>query len=112
VKLLKLEVESFRGIRAASIPFASGLNVFHGPNDLGKSTLAEAIRAALLVPTKSKEGKSYVGWDTGAPARVILTFESGGKLWRVRKTFGSGCQSVLEQSDSLDAPRFREIAQE
>ncbi len=104
VRIVKLEVENFRGIRAASIPFESGLNVLHGPNDLGKSTLAEAIRAALLVPTKSKEGKSYVRWDDSAPARVTLTFESGGKLWRVRKTFGSGSQSVLERSDSLDPP--------
>jgi hypothetical protein len=110
VKLRQLEVENFRGIRAASIAFASGLNVLHGPNDLGKSTLAEAIRAALLVPTRSKEGKNYVGWDTAAPARVTLTFESGGKLWQVRKTFGAGFQSVLDQSDSLDSPRFREIA--
>jgi len=110
VRLVKLDVDNFRGIRAASVTFSSGLNVLHGPNDLGKSTLAEAIRAALLVPPKSKEGKSYVGWDTSAPARVVLTFESGSKLWRVHKTFGSGFQSVLDQSDNLDSPRFREIA--
>jgi hypothetical protein len=107
---VSLEVANFRGIRAASIGFSSGLNVLHGPNDLGKSTLAEAIRAALLVPTKSSQGKSYVSWDTGAAARVVLTFEDGGKVWRVRKTFGSGFQSVLEQSESLDSPKFREIA--
>jgi hypothetical protein len=103
-------VANFRGIRAASIGFSPGLNVLHGPNDLGKSTLAEAIRAALLVPTRSSHGKSYISWDTGAAARVVLTFESGGKLWRVRKTFGSGYQSVLEQRESLDPPRFHEIA--
>jgi DNA repair exonuclease SbcCD ATPase subunit len=110
MRLVSLEVANFRGIRAASIGFSSGLNVLHGPNDLGKSTLAEAIRAALLVPTKSSQGKSYVSWDTGAAARVVLTFEDGGKLWRVRKTFGSGYQSVLEQSESLDSHKFHEIA--
>jgi hypothetical protein len=110
VKLVKLEVENFRGIRAASITFSSGLNVLHGPNDLGKSTLAEAIRAALLVPARSVEGRSYVGWDSAAPAHVNLIFESSGKLWRVRKTFGSGFKSVLDQGDNLDSPRFREIA--
>ncbi len=110
MRILKLEVDNFRGIRAASISFGSGLNVVYGPNDLGKSTLAEAIRAALLVPTKSKEGKSYIRWDDSAPAGVSLTFESGGKLWRVRKTFGSGFQSVLERSESLDPPRFHETA--
>ncbi len=111
MKLRELEVENFRGIRAkTSITFESGLNVLHGPNDLGKSTLVEAIRAALLVPTKSKEGKSYVEWGTATRSLVTLTFESGGNLWRVRKTFGAGFQSVLEQSESPDSPRFREIA--
>ena len=110
MKLVSLEAANFRGIRSASVAFSAGLNVLHGPNDLGKSTLAEAIRAALLVPTKSTQGKSYVRWDTGTAARVVLTFEEGGKLWRVRKTFGSGYQSVLEQSESLDPPKFHEIA--
>ena len=110
MKLVSLEVANFRGIRAASVAFSAGLNVLHGPNDLGKSTLAEAIRAALLVPTKSTQGKTYVSWDTGAAARVVLTFEDGGKLWRVRKTFGSGFQSVLDESESLDSPKFREVA--
>lgn len=110
MRLVSLEVANFRGIRAASVAFSAGLNVLHGPNDLGKSTLAEAIRAALLVPTKSTQGRSYVRWDTGEAARVVLTFEDGGKLWRVRKTFGSGYQSVLDQSESLDAPKFHEIA--
>jgi DNA repair exonuclease SbcCD ATPase subunit len=80
VRIEKLEVENFRGIRKVSIPFKKGLNVLHGPNDLGKSTLAEAVRAALLVPTRSKEGESYVTWDGSPSARVTLTFESGGKL--------------------------------
>jgi DNA repair exonuclease SbcCD ATPase subunit len=110
VKLVKLEVANFRGIRAASIAFSSGFNVLHGPNDLGKSTLAEAIRAALLVPTNGKEGRSYVAWDVDAPAQVKLTFESSGKLWRVRKTFGSDFESVLDQSEKLDSPQFHEFA--
>lgn len=110
MRLVTLEVADFRGIRAASIEFSSGLNVLHGPNDLGKSTLAEAIRAALLVPAKSSQGKSYVSWDTGAAARVVLTFEHGGTLWRVRKTFGSGHQAVLEQSERLEPPKFHEVA--
>ena len=110
MRILKLEVENFRGIHQATIPLRPGLNVLYGPNDLGKSTLAEAIRAALLVPSQSKEGKSYVRWDGTSPARVTLTFEGGARLWRVRKAFGSAFQAVLERSDSLNSPRFQEIA--
>ena len=43
VRILKLEVENFRAIRAASIPFGPGLNVLHCPNDLGKSTLGRTL---------------------------------------------------------------------
>jgi chromosome segregation ATPase len=105
-----LEVENFRGILSASIPFGPGLNVLHGPNELGKSTLTEAIRAALLVPTRSKEGQSYISWAGAAPARVVLTFESGDVLWRVNKMFGSPYRSVLERSERTDVARFHEVA--
>jgi hypothetical protein len=114
MKLCALEVDDFRGIRKASVQFGPGLTVLHGPNDLGKSTLAEAVRAALLVPTTSKEGKSYVTWAASVPARVTLTFEHGGTIWRVRKKFGSPSEAILEKADprdGADPPRFREVLQ-
>ena len=55
MKLVSVRVEHFRCIRNAKIEFGGGLNVLHGPNDLGKSSLAHAIRAAL-VAAKHGEG--------------------------------------------------------
>ena len=46
MRLRRLEVQDFRGIRAATIVFGPGLTVLHGPNRLGKSTLVEAIQAS------------------------------------------------------------------
>ena len=48
MRLERLEVRDFRGIRAATIEFGPGVTVLHGPNELGKSTLVEAIHAAIL----------------------------------------------------------------
>ena len=72
MRLVRLEVENFRGVRSAKLDFEPGFNVLHGPNELGKSTLAEAVRAALLMP-KSKQAESYLRWDGAVPTRVALT---------------------------------------
>jgi len=50
MRLVKLSVQRFQCIESAEVDFGPGLNVLYGPNDLGKSSLAWAIRAALLLP--------------------------------------------------------------
>ena len=39
-----LDIRSFRCIRQLHVDFAVGLNVLYGPNELGKSTMVEALR--------------------------------------------------------------------
>src|SRR6267143_650592 len=57
MRLKKLYVTNFGGIESAEVEFGPGLNVLHGPNDLGKSTLVEAIRLGLLLPHGSTHGE-------------------------------------------------------
>jgi hypothetical protein len=104
MKLLTLNVEHFRCVRKSGVEFGSGLNVLYGPNDIGKSSLAAAIRAALLMQTSSKESEEFVSWyGTGDP-HVELVFESEAqRIWRVKKTFGVRPQAFLEESrDGVD----------
>ena len=49
MRLLRLRVMDFAAIVNADVEFGKGLNVLYGPNDLGKSTLAESIRSVLLL---------------------------------------------------------------
>ena len=104
MRLLALSVEHFRGVRKSRLEFGAGLNVLHGPNDLGKSTLAAAIRAALLLQTSSSESKEFVSWHSGGDPKVELVFESEPqRIWRIRKTFGDHPQAFLEESrDGVD----------
>src|SRR5260370_24536973 len=90
VRIHAVSVEHFGCIRAASVAFGPGLNVLYGPNDLGKSTLAEALRAVLLLPSTSSEYKSFVPSGTDNVPKVVLTFEAeeGAGEWRITKTFG------------------------
>ena len=97
--LLSLSVEHFRCIRKASVEFAPGLNVLYGPNDLGKSSLAHAIRAALLLQHSAKEHEKFMNWSGSGDPHVELVFESEPqRIWRVRKTFGLGGSSFLDES--------------
>src|SRR5262245_30435698 len=63
VRFVRLVVDRFRGIQHADVTFGPGLNVLHGPNGGGKSTLAAAIRAALLLPAGSREASDYIPWQ-------------------------------------------------
>ena len=96
----QLEVADCAGIKAASVSLQPGLNVLHGPNELGKSTLVKAIRAALLLPASSTTADSLRAWNVDRAPCIALAFEQEAqRVWRVRKRFGrSGSQTYLDFS--------------
>jgi hypothetical protein len=101
VRLVRLTVQRFQCIESAELDFAAGLNVLYGPNDLGKSSLAWAIRAVLLLQHGSALHERFVSWYGGGEPRVALTLcDRDDRYWRVTKTFGSGGagRSILEAS--------------
>src|SRR5258708_7800816 len=104
MRLNKLYVTNFGGIESAEVEFGPGLNVLHGPNDLGKSTLVEAIRLGLLLPHGSTHGERFVAWGGGPEPEVEITFASEQqRIWRVAKKFGRNGSSVLDESrDGVD----------
>ncbi|HVZ30814.1 MAG TPA: AAA family ATPase, partial [Polyangiaceae bacterium] len=109
MKFLRLSVKSFRGIAEAHIDFEPGLNVLFGPNEAGKSTLAEALRAALLCRTQSSAAEAYLpATGSGAP-EVALTFgEQSGDWYRIDKTFGDRPSTSLERSANQGQTFVRE----
>ena len=96
----QLDVTDCAGIKTASVSLQPGLNVLHGPNELGKSTLVNAIRAALLLRVDRTEAESLRTWGVDGRPKVDLTFEQEAqRIWRVRKRFGkSGSQAYLDSS--------------
>lgn len=111
----RLEVSDCAGIAHASVDLEPGLNVLHGPNELGKSTLVEAVRAVLLLQSGSTAAGALDDWHDGGPPRVALTFERDDRIWRVRKTFKKGGgQSFLDFSRdgrdfTTDSSQGREV---
>lgn len=86
--LHSLEVRDFRAIRQASLTFGRGLNVLFGPNDLGKSSLLDALRAAFLLPCTSKDGEEFLPWSNSEKfPTVVVGFQTTNGIWRITKEF-------------------------
>src|SRR4051812_14271365 len=100
MRLVSLGVEHFAGIRRASVSFDDALNILAGPNELGKSSLVDAIRVALLLPATSTGIAEYEPWKGAGAPKVILVFKTAAdRFWRVTKTFARTRGSVeLETS--------------
>ena len=96
----RIEVRHCAGIAEAAVDLQRGFNVLHGPNELGKSTLVSALRAAFLVPATYKAGRELQDWNAQEPPEVSVTFEDdAGRVWRIRKTFsGGGGKAFLDAS--------------
>ena len=104
MRILRLHVRDFAAIAEADVEFGPGLNVLYGPNDLGKSTLVDAIRLALLLPQTSTHIEEYVAWTGGRDPVVEMTFETESqRIWRVGKEFRTGGVALLQESkDGVD----------
>lgn len=61
IKLKKLEIENFKGVKSLSIDFASDITNILGANHTGKTTTADAIMWVLF--GKNSEGQAVFGID-------------------------------------------------
>jgi len=90
MKLKRLRIENFRRFRAPLelSGLADGLNLFVAPNESGKSTVAEAIRAAFFERHRSSAVDSLRPWtDSSATPTVEIEFELDGRPARLIKAF-------------------------
>ena len=99
MRLQSIRVENFRRVRRAQLSLEPGINVLYGPNDLGKSTIAEAIRAAFLIQVSSTEAKKFVPWNSDLIPFVQIVFDVSDHTYQLTKTFtGPKATSRLEES--------------
>lgn len=87
----RIALENFRKFRAPHeiAGLTGGLNIVIEPNETGKSTLLEAVRAALFLKHGSKTrliGSFQPTGDNVGP-QVALDFEVGGAAWSLTKKF-------------------------
>ena len=91
LKIRRIKLANFRKFRAPFVVdgLVDGLNIIIEPNETGKSTLVEALRAAFFVrhSTKNQLAQSYVPQGDQVAPEVEVSFEANGQDWRVAKRF-------------------------
>ena len=97
MKLLSLSLENWRGVPSRLIRFTSGVTLIEGPNEIGKSTLVEALRTlfAELDSSNKKAVKAIqpVGEDVGS--RVEAEVVTGKYHFIYSKTYNRKNQTSL-----------------
>lgn len=86
----RVEVENFRSIVAPlEVTFDARLNVVFGPNEAGKTTLAEAIWAGLMLPAKgtTKPHEAMKNRERNDTPRVKITLRDGDCRYEITKEF-------------------------
>ncbi|MFA5506011.1 MAG: AAA family ATPase [Vulcanimicrobiota bacterium] len=103
--LEEIEIHNWRGIAHQHLTLTPGLNIIHGPNECGKSSWRQAVRAALLQNpgSRAREALASRPWTSGENPRVRVVFWLDGECWTVQKTFLSPTGSQLLRGDSLVA---------
>ena len=93
---------NFKRFADDEIALEPGLNLIVGPNESGKSTIVEALGAALFCDpaSKARTVKRLERWGTDGATRLELDFDHAGNRYRLVKDFGAG---TVELSDSTGA---------
>ncbi|WP_144109299.1 AAA family ATPase [Paraburkholderia sp. BCC1886] len=90
MKLESIAIQEFKqfGGRLFVDDLQPGLNLFTGPNEAGKSTIAEAIRSVFLERYKASHLKDLLPWGkaSGQPS-VEVSFDLDGTPCRLSKQF-------------------------
>ena len=97
----KIQLENWKLFREPiEIEFSEGLNILHGPNEIGKTTLIDSIRTTFFYKHTSQSGKikSLIPWGSKLSPSATITFHQNGAYYRITKRFITPQRSILEKS--------------
>lgn len=101
MQIQSLTIQQFRRFEQAVAlrDLQAGLNIIAGPNEAGKSTLAQAIRVAFFERHSTGSGplKSLLPWgDSAAAPEVNVQFTVAGKAYTLQKRFFKARRCFLD----------------
>lgn len=91
-------------------PLSDRLNIIHGPNGIGKSTLFEALRRGLM-DSHAVSGQDILAvrpWGRALSPKIEVMFSHDGVEYRVVKQFIDGARTLLERKED---GAFRALAE-
>ncbi len=88
-----------------SCDFSPGLNLIKGPNEAGKSTLAEAITAVLFVDPASRGEKipRAVNWGGSHGPVIEAVLDVDGSSFKLTKDFGQGIVEMSKENEAVSS---------
>lgn len=96
----RVALTNFRKFRQPFVidGLGDGLNVIIEPNETGKSTLLEAMRAAFFIRhnTANRLARSYAPHGEAVAPQVEIGFEARGSNWQVSKRFLKGASVEVQ----------------
>ncbi len=97
MRILRLALESWRGVDSREVTFADGVTVIEGPNEIGKSTIVEAIRLLFseLDSSKKRVVKSIKPVDQDVGSTIEAEIKSGNCHFIYSKTFNKSNKTSL-----------------
>jgi hypothetical protein len=99
MRLLRIRLRNFRGVEDREVSFArDGVTVVVGPNEVGKSSMAEALDLLFshLDSTSKAEVKAVKPVDRDAGPEVEADIETGPYAFTYRKRFLKANETVLQ----------------
>ena len=89
--LLSLTVRNYRVHKDLTVTFDPSRNLIGGPNESGKSTLAEAAHRALFLRAKTGGNlhKEMLSTRHLGDPEVLLSFQAAGSRWDLEKRFAA-----------------------
>jgi DNA repair exonuclease SbcCD ATPase subunit len=97
MRLLCLSLKNWRGTDSRSIRFSDGITLIEGPNEIGKSTIIEAVRMLFseMDSSKKRDVKAIqpVGQDVGSQVEVEV--KAGDYHFEYAKTYNKATQTSL-----------------
>lgn len=92
MKINKINIISFGGLKNYSIDFSEGFNCIYGENENGKTTILSFIKMMFYGNERGSSQisknirKKYTPWD-GSPMAGSIEFEENGKKYRLEREF-------------------------
>lgn len=111
MKFLRLALKNYRGIAASEVNFApTGVTVVRGPNEIGKSSIVEALRVLFEYKDSSKHSDvmAIQPVDKDVGSEIELDVESGPYRFTYTKRFHRERRTTLR----IDAPRRENLTGE
>ncbi len=93
--LKRIALTPFGGLTNAKLNFKPGLNVIHGPNEAGKSTIFNALQRVLFTPARltpavfKREMEAFLPLEGGDTIVVSLCLDLNGNTYGLKKAWGA-----------------------